>query len=256
MNAFAEDDRLARLKEQLRDHPLYASLRHPRDLRTFLQHHVFCVWDFMSLLKALQRKLTSVDVPWLPTPDSEARRLVNEIVLAEESDDDGAGGHLSHFELYLAAMRDVEADTLPMQHFLGVLRGGRSIEEALAAAGVSSAVANFVRQTLDLAQSAPLHRLAAAFALGREDVIPSMFVRLLEELAEIEPGRYGRLLYYLRRHIDLDGDTHGPAALRLLGRVCGDDPKRRREALDTAATCLQARIHLWDAIHALVLVDR
>ncbi len=250
---FAEDDRLAYLRRQLRDHALYASLRGPRALCRFLQHHVFCVWDFMSLLKALQRQLTGVEVPWLPAPDPVACRLINEIVLGEESDDDGAGGHLSHFELYLAAMRDVGADTLPMQRFLSVLRAGRPLADALTAAEAPGVVADFVRQTLDLARSAPLHRLAAAFALGREDVIPTMFVRLLEGLAATEPGRYARLLYYLQRHIDLDGDSHGPAALRLVERACGDDPVRRREALDTAAACLEARVRLWDAIHALVV---
>jgi Protein of unknown function (DUF3050) len=256
MHVFAVDDRLARLRVQLRDHPLYAALRRPRDLRTFLQHHVFCVWDFMSLLKALQRQLTSIDVPWLPTADPVARRLINEIVLGEESDEDGMGGHLSHFELYLAAMRDIGADMTPIERFLSVLRAGGTVDAGLEAARVPSAVAVFVRQTLDLARSAPLHRLAAAFALGREDVIPTMFVRLLEELAEAEPGRYGRFLYYLRRHVDLDGDSHGPAAIRIVERACGEDPVRRREALDSAATCLEARVRLWDAIHAVLRVDR
>ena len=122
MHVFAIDDRLARLRKQLRDHPLYAALRYPHELRTFLQYHVFCVWDFMSLLKALQRQLTCIDVPWLPTADPVARRLINEIVLGEESDEDGKGGHLSHFELYLAAMRDIGADMVPIERFLTVLR--------------------------------------------------------------------------------------------------------------------------------------
>ena len=98
------------LLERLISHPLYDELRDEESLRIFMRSHVFCVWDFQCLLKALQRKVTCVDVPWLPTADPEARRMVNEIVLDEESDEAPGGGHLSHFELYLQAMEDCGAD--------------------------------------------------------------------------------------------------------------------------------------------------
>ena len=255
MNTFAQDERLDHLKRQLREHPLYDLLRGPRPLRCFLRHHVYCVWDFMSLLKALQGRLTCVTIPWLPTPDPVGRRLINEIVLGEESDDDGAGGHLSHFELYLAAMADAGAwSPGPVLVFLGVLRAAARWTRPWPPPGAPPVVAAFVRQTLRAGSVRALHWLAAAFALGREDVIPALFVRLLEGLARAEPGRYARLLFYLRRHVELDGDSHGPAALRLLTHACGDDPVRRREALDTAALCLEARLRLWDAITAAVKV--
>ena len=92
------------LRDQLFNHEVYRSIKTPDDLRTFMEHHVFAVWDFMSLLKALQRHLTGVTIPWLPQGDRNARRLINEIVLDEESDEDGEGGYISHFELYRAAM--------------------------------------------------------------------------------------------------------------------------------------------------------
>ena len=59
--------RLAPLRRQVAGHPLYARVRTIEDVRIFMQSHVFAVWDFMSLLKALQRTLTCVDVPWTPT---------------------------------------------------------------------------------------------------------------------------------------------------------------------------------------------
>jgi hypothetical protein len=208
----------------------------------------------MALLKALQRQLTCVDVPWQPAADPTACRLINEIVLGEESDDDGAGGHCSHFELYLAAMRDAGADSGPVEAFLAALRSGRTPDEALRSGSVPPATAAFVRLTLDVAANAPLHRLAAAFGLGREDVIPSVFVQLLERLTAAEPGRFGRFLFYLKRHVDLDGDSHGPAALRLLERLCGADSRLRGEALDTARACLEARLRVWDEILAAVTV--
>jgi hypothetical protein len=206
----------------------------------------------MTLLKALQRRLTCVELPWLPTPDPGARRLINEIVLGEESDEDGADGYCSHFELYIAAMHDSGADTGPVDAFLTALRGGQTAESALNAAGVPPATAAFVRLSLEIAQNAELHRLAAAFGLGREDVIPSMFVQLLERLAAAEPSRFGRFLFYLRRHVELDGDSHGPAALRLIDRECGSEPRLQREALETACDCLKARLLVWDEIHAAI----
>ena len=206
----------------------------------------------MALLKALQRKLSCVEVPWLPTPDTTSRRLINEVVLAEESDEDGAGGYCSHFELYLAAMQDAGADTRPVEKFLAALGAGQSLDVALASGFVPPATGAFVRLSLDIAGNAALHCLAAAFGLGREDVIPSMFVRLLERLAKTEPARFGRFLFYLRRHVDLDGDSHGPAALQLVERLCGADPRLRREALATAHTCLEARLRVWDEIYAAV----
>src|SRR6202020_2973894 len=98
-------------RQSLLSHPVYGHIQGVVALRLFMEHHVFAVWDFMSLLKALQRRLCCVDVPWLPATDPLATRFVNEIVLAEESDEDGQGGFLSHFGLYLRAMTRCGADT-------------------------------------------------------------------------------------------------------------------------------------------------
>ena len=37
-------------------------------------------------------------------------------------------------------------------------------------------------------------------------------------------------MYYLKRHIELDGESHGDQAKLLLARICGNDPGSRREA--------------------------
>ncbi|MFO0900174.1 MAG: DUF3050 domain-containing protein [Pirellulales bacterium] len=250
MSSFKTDPELQALRSQLCAHPLYHALQSPEDVARFQELHVFCVWDFMSLLKALQRRLTCIDVPWQPAADPAACRLINEIVLGEESDEDGQGGHASHFELYLASMRDSGANTRPIERLLAVVRRGGTLETALTAAETPPAIANFVRNTLRLAETAPLHQLAAAFGLGREDIIPDLFVRLLERLAQAEPERFRRFQYYLERHVELDGDSHGPSAHRLIARLCGDDPTRQREALATAKECLADRLRVWDAILA------
>jgi hypothetical protein len=92
------------LKDALLGHPVYREINSLAALRLFMEHHVFAVWDFMSLLKTLQVRLCCVGVPWLPAADPQATRFINEIVLAEESDEDGQGGYLSHFGLYLRSM--------------------------------------------------------------------------------------------------------------------------------------------------------
>ena len=55
------------------------------DLRTFMKHHVFAVWDFMSLLKTLQHEIVPSGKLWLPTigTRSDIARMINEIVLCE-----------------------------------------------------------------------------------------------------------------------------------------------------------------------------
>jgi hypothetical protein len=244
--------RLDDLTDRLFAHEVYRRVRSADDLRLFMSRHVFAVWDFMTLLKSLQRKLTGVELPWMPTPDPVSRRLINEIVLGEESDEDGRGGHLSHFELYLKAMRDAGADTAPVERFLTVLRETASPETALRQAGVPAAVADFVRHTLSVAAEgdARPHAVAAAFTYGREDVIPEMFSKLVAGMAGQDPQRFGRFRYYLERHIHADGEQHGPMAHRLVARLCGDHPGRTAEAEAAARAALQKRLALWDAIAA------
>ncbi len=240
---------------RLMQHPLYEALRDEPRLHIFMRSHVFVVWDFQSLLKALQREVTCVQVPWLPTTDPEARRFVKEIVLDEESDEAPGGGFVSHFELYLQAMQDCGADTRPIRGFLGDLRQGRPVGEALARPDVPLGVASFVRHTMAVAASCQPHRIAAAFAYGREEVIPAMFRRLVDRLADIAPQRWSTFRSYLERHIGQDAERHGPRSKALVARRCGTNATLWAEAEDTARGALESRLGLWDDILQLVLAD-
>ncbi len=236
------------LREQLVAHPVYARVDSVEALRIFMESHVFAVWDFMTLLKALQRELTCVDLPWVPRGDSLSRRLINEIVLGEESDEDGRGGYASHFELYLDAMREAGADLSAIEGFWGQLVAGQTVPDAFNAVAVPSETRDFVLWTWQTATSGSSVAIAAAFTLGREELIPEMFSALRGGLEDGPTRDWAGFRHYLQRHIDLDGDEHGPAALRLLSVLCGDDPHRWSEAESAARQSLEARKGLWDGV--------
>ncbi|WP_322770018.1 DUF3050 domain-containing protein [Frankia sp. Cr1] len=228
-------------------HPIYSRLRTLEDVNTFTENHVFAVWDFMSLLKVLQRNLTCVEVPWVPRGSLESRRLINEIVLAEESDEFG-GGHISHFEIYVDGMMQAGADTGPIIDFLNLIRDGSEVLRALAAAAVPPAAAAFVAATWNLITTAPLHCLAAAFAFGREELIPEMFDQVLRNDDQI--SKLTTFRGYLARHIEVDGEKHTPMAMAMLTDLCGDDLTMWDECATAVVGALDARVTLWDGIVA------
>lgn len=243
---------IAPIRERLVAHPLYARINTPDQLRRFMEAHVWAVWDFQSLLKAMQQKLTCTTTPWLPSPDPEARRLVNEIVLDEESDLLPDGSSASHFELYLDGMERAGADTRAIHRAVSLLRDGASLDQALAVSGGPPAAIEFVQKSFAVIDSGSPHRIVAAFTFGREDVIPDMFRHLVSRLAASDPVAWGRFRFYLERHIEHDDEKHAPLCRRIVARMCGNDATKWREATETARGCLEARIALWDAIAAAV----
>lgn len=247
MESRSIDGALQPQHDALLHHPLHLRLSDARSVARFMEGHVFAVWDFMSLVKSLQGALTCVDFPWLPVGDPAERRFINEIVLDEESDLDASGRPRSHFELYVDAMSAVGADTRPIDRFVEALRRTRDPEAALSAVNATSVVRSFVRTTLDLA-GAEVLEVAAAFAYGRELVIPPIFRELVRRLRDREPERLAPLAFYLERHIQTDGTKHGPAAHRLVARLIGGDPAREARAIRAARLALEARRALWDEI--------
>src|SRR4051812_38361213 len=248
--------RLEPLRAALSGHPVYGEIDGPAALRLFMEHHVFAVWDFMSLLKALQRRLCCDDVPWLPPADHASARLVNEIVLAEESDEDGRGGFTSHFALYVRAMSGCGADTSAVDRFLAELRCGRPVPAALDAAGGPGCARQFVRRTFAVIEGGDLVALASTFTFGREDLLPDLFRRIVDELGEEAGGGLDDFRYYLHRHIGLDGDEHGPMAARLVQSLCGDDEGLWEVAQRAAVATPETPRNLWGAVCAALKENR
>lgn len=236
-------------RDALLAHSLYEQVNTPDRVRVFMKHHVFAVWDFMSLLKRLQQSATTVSVPWFPYENPTYTRFINEIVLAEESDEDGRGGYVSHFQLYLEAMQEARADSGPIHAFLDAIKNGTDYNKALKENGVPASAERFVAFNLNLALHGQLHEVASAFFYGREGLIPDMFTILRDSLLK-EGSSTERLTYYLERHIELDEEHHGPLAQKLLYDLCGDDPAKKEEAIKIAQISLQMRRGLWDGVLA------
>lgn len=230
----------------LSEHPVFSALVLKEDLQCFMKHHVFAVWDFMSLIKSLQAAVAPPSVPWHPVGDPALRRFINELVLEEESDSTNQEGEfLSHFELYLRAMREVGADTRLIEAFVEKA-ASEGIEQALALCDAPKAAKQFTRTTFGFIDPDNPHKMAAALAIGREQPIPKMF-RNIPANAQIDSGQAPTFLFYLGRHIHLDEDFHGPMSTRLLEVLCDTD-KKREEAQRVAQQVRQARTDLWDGI--------
>lgn len=242
---------LEQKKQKLFGHPLFIEITTLGKLQHFMEYHVFAVWDFMSLTKRLQQDLTCTQLPWLPSADPHSARLINEIVLAEESDEHPTRGYCSHFELYLDAMEEVGASTVAITRFIDLQSQGVEVSAALQMIDAPPGVARFVDSTLQTALSTPTHCVAAAFLHGRESVIPPMFERLLHNHAFID-RQAPTLCHYLNRHIEMDSGDHGPAAQQLLQRLIDADPNRQRQADSAALGAVESRITLWDDVLASI----
>jgi hypothetical protein len=240
---------IAPLRQKLIYHPLYEELRSLKDLQQFMEHHVFAVWDFMSLLKALQQSLTCVSVPWLPQGDAKARMLINQIVVGEESDTTADGRVMSHFELYLEAMIEAEVSTTSITRLIDLLREGVALDEALITSGTPEASKKFVQETFAIIAENKIHATAAAFTYGREDLIPGVFTEIVAQLDKEHAGKLGTLRYYLKRHIELDGDEHGALGREMVATLCDNSEIKWREAIEAAVKALENRILLWDGIY-------
>ena len=242
-------------KELLLHHPLYKKVQTIEDLQSFLENHVYAVWDFMSLLKALQAKLTCTTTPWFATKNPETRYLINEIVLAEESDLSIDGRRLSHYEMYIEAMQSCGANTTGIEHFLSEVDSLQNIFVAIKKSSLHPNIKNFLDFTFKVIEEGKAHKIAAAFTFGREDLIPSMFTEILKNFQENFPKTdLSKLIYYFERHIELDADEHGPMAMKMITELCGDNEQKWAEVEEVSILALEKRIGLWDAIEESILM--
>lgn len=240
---------LAPLQQQIVAHSLYNKVSSIKALNTFMEYHVFAVFDFMSLLKVLQIHLTQTSIPWIPKGNPVTRRFINEIVFGEESDIDKEGKPLSHYEMYIEAMEAFKANTAMNTECIELLSKGKNIGEVLIAIGAPKAVQDFVNFTFSIIETNEVHKIAAVFTFGREDLIPNMFLKMVKGIDQHNiNANLDKFIYYLERHIELDGDEHGPLALQMIQELCGADVQKWNDCITVSKQALQHRIALWSAI--------
>jgi hypothetical protein len=251
---FGIENRIAPLREALLSHAIYRHLNSELAIRIFMEFHVFAVWDFMSILKTLQGQLTCTEAAWVPTPYPLARRLINEIVAGEESDLDLNGQPASHYEMYIQAMKESGANPYAAQRLIHKLREGFKVKEILRfnSAEIHPVALKFLKANQDIISKAPPHVVAAAFTFGREGLIPDLFTCLVKDLNKTS-GHFTAYEYYLQRHIELDGDEHGPMSMRMMADLCGHDEQKWMEAEYAAVKALEARLAFWDGISEIVV---
>jgi hypothetical protein len=235
------------LKKELEAHPVYSAVKTLDDLKLFMQHHVYSVWDFMSLVKYLQAVVAPSTYPWIPTENGNTRRFINELVLEEESDlTTTEGSFSSHFELYHEAMNEIGADTAVSKQFIqNVIDNG--VVEAMENSNIPKPSQLFTKQTFSFIESNKPHIVASALTFGREHIIPLMFREILDKSGV---GKQDAPIFnfYLERHIHLDEGSHAPLSLQLLNSLCEGDSVRLEESIGAAEIAVKARLILWDGV--------
>ena len=244
---------VSKYRDQLIKHPIYGNIDSINSLKQFMESHVYAVWDFMSLVKKLQMDLTTTTLPWQPPDNNTAARLINEIVWGEETDLDKDGNSVSHFEIYLNAMRQINANTQSIEKLLDRLREGNDIFDTIDRAGLPEYVTNFLNFTFRIIEEGKTHKIAAVFTFGREDLIPDMFISMIKRMNIENESKFDQIIYYFERHIEVDGDSHGPMALDMIESLCGSDPLKWEEAISASKSALQKRISLWDGINLQII---
>lgn len=241
-------------RTQLLKHSLYSKVDSIPNARLFLKSHIYAVWDFMSLLKSLQQKLTIVQVPWTPPKSAQSAYFINSIILGEESDSfDRNKPPLSHYELYLNGMKEIGSFSEPVESLINDLQQGLPFEKSLernskAYSGIIPASTfEFTKKNIKIAQFEPVHKVASCFLFGREDPIPEIFIKILDKITQagIEVPHFK---VYLERHIKVDTEDHKPLSENMIKDICGDCSEMWKEVYEAAEEALQARIKFWDGI--------
>ncbi|MBT3645354.1 MAG: DUF3050 domain-containing protein [Cryomorphaceae bacterium] len=245
MNSITQN--LEPLKNRLRNHSLYSKIKDVDDLNIFSNAHVYAVWDFMSLLKFLQINLTSISIPWFPSKNTTTAKLINEIVAGEETDEDQEGQPVSHFEMYIDSIEEFGLNTSEIINNLNTLNNIETIDKDIEKLDIKSYVKDFLKFTFSVIKRGKIHEVASVFTFGREDLIPDMFIPLIEGINS-ENNDLNKLIYYFKRHIEVDGDMHGPMSMEMLSYLCNNDPSKISESALIAEKALLARISLWDGI--------
>ena len=178
----------------------------------------------------------------------EARKLAT-----EETDEIKEHHVTSHFELYLESMKEIGANTSIIDEFINKIKGSDNYRKTIEDFDIDDNIKSFMNFTFDIIESNEAHKIAAAFTFGRENIIPDMFIEIVKGLNKENSSIADKFVFYLERHIELDGDDHGPIALRMIENLCGDDKKKWEDVMKIAKESIEMRISMWTHINNLIL---
>lgn len=219
-----------------------------------MEHHVFAVWDFMSLIKALQLHLAPINIPWIPIKYPHHAYFINQLVLEEESDQALTAAadftHTSHFEGYLKAMREIGANTSPITQFIDAIKTN-DFKTALLTQDIPLPANQFMKFTFDIIERNQAHLLAAVIAYGRETLVPELFQSIQNGL-KISGEDAPNLHAYITRHVQLDKHEHGPLAIRMADELCENSIAKQTDAIVISEQALICRLEFWNGIHAAI----
>lgn len=245
LNELTQNPFLNQMRNDLFNHKIYNAIKTKEHMKIFMEAHIFAVWDFMVLLKSLQNWLTCTSPLWIPTKNTNSARFINLIVLGEETDEILPGKIISHYELYLQAMKDIGADVTEIELFIGKIERGVDPFVAINESKIDDFVKEFVKNTFRVAFGNDISCIVSSFYFGREDPIPKMFQKFINEI-EDDPI-YANVKLYLQRHIDVDSDEHGPLSYKLLEETYVND-KSLNVIIESGISAIQFRIILWNGI--------
>lgn len=258
MLQFLEEE-FSKKRKQLLNHTMYDNIKTIDDVKKFMLVHIYAVWDFMSLLVRLQKEITSVNIPWENKPNiSRFVRMINEIKTCEESDESLIQGeYISHYDMYCKAMSELGIDIPPVPKINVINFYSKFIDSEQLSRdnpNIAKPILDFIRFNLNLAYNGSIVEVISAFTYGREDLIPEMFNKLLPSLESVDDyeDKLKWLKYYVKRHIEVDGDTHGPMMVEMLNYYCEDDIYKKIQSLQTAVLSLELRIKLWDYVNSIL----
>ncbi|AHM61687.1 hypothetical protein D770_17175 [Flammeovirgaceae bacterium 311] len=241
------------MRVRLLAHEIYVQLETLDDLREFMEHHIFAVWDNLSQLKALENAISSTNKFWIPSQDPVSNRIINEMLVEEESDSDGNGGYISHFELYRKAMQQAGAKTYMIDRFLVLMQEEKDLEKALEKIRMPESIKNYLRLNWEICNNSKPHELAAAYFLGREDVVSELLHRLDKYLLNFHQKDLALYRDYLMRHTKVNEKEQKQRLEAVMNELCGEDEQKWQEAEVAAKKALEARYTLWDGMLLLAV---
>lgn len=236
------------LRRKLAKHRLYKSLHKVEDIQEFAEHHVFAVWGSMSLLKVLQQQLTNTKIPWSPVPNPVLARLINEMVLTEESGINEQGLAQSHFEMYVDAMQEIGADTSQIHQFVQLIYAGATVDYAMNQIKIDRKISHFIVYIFNIIKTGKTHLIAASLILSRTDIPSKIF---LEILTDTEQDAH-KWKYCLTHHAEFNPGQYGTSSLELIAELCGKNKKDWQEVIEVAKHALNQKIILWNRITEMI----